>query len=260
MKSNLSKNKIILITGACGRVGTAVAIRAACKGIDVIISDIDINKLNKLKKRILIHHKIEVFVIVADISSHKGINSLLEKSRKFKGLISAAVNAAYPRSNGWGCKIEELKEDNLKEDLFSQLGGAILFSKEIIKIFQSQGFGNLINISSIQGLMAPKFDHYEGTNMHSPIEYSAIKAGIISITKWLAKYYSNQNIRVNCVSPGGILDNQPESFLDRYSKSCTNIGMLSAEEHIADTIIFLISDKSSAINGQNIIIDDGWSL
>ena len=108
--------------------------------------------------------------------------------------------------------------------------------------------------------MAPKFDHYEGTDMHSPIEYSAIKAGIISITKWLAKYYSNQNIRVNCVSPGGILDNQPESFLDRYSKSCTNIGMLSAEEHIADTIIFLISDKSSAINGQNIIIDDGWSL
>ncbi len=260
MQAILSKNQIILITGACGRLGTAVAINAASNKIDVIISDIDIYELKKLKKKILNSFKIEVFILVADISNHKGINSLLKESLKFKGIISAAVNAAYPRSKGWGGKIEDIKEEYLKEDLFSQLGGAILFSKEIIKIFQSQGFGNLINISSIQGFMAPKFDHYEGTNMNSPIEYSAIKAGIISITKWLAKYYSNQNIRVNCVSPGGILDKQPESFLSKYRKSCTNIGMLSADEHVADTILFLISDKSSAINGQNIIIDDGWSL
>ena len=96
--------------------------------------------------------------------------------------------------------------------------------------------------------------------MTSPIEYSAIKAGIISITKWLAKYYSNKNIRINCISPGGILDNQPESFLNKYKKSCSNIGMLSAEKHISGIVMFLLSDSSLAINGQNIIVDDGWSL
>ena len=95
--------------------------------------------------------------------------------------------------------------------------------------------------------------------MSSPIEYSAIKSGIISITKWLAKYYSKQGIRINCVSPGGIIDNQPKIFIDKYRKSCNNIGML-LPDHIAKVVIFLISPEALGITGQNIVIDDGWSL
>ena len=72
---------------------------------------------------------------------------------------------------------------------------------------------NLVLISSIQGIQAPKFEHYKNLNMNSPIEYSAIKSGIISITKYLSKYYRNKNIRINCVSPGGIKDNQPRLFI-----------------------------------------------
>ena len=95
--------------------------------------------------------------------------------------------------------------------------------------------------------------------MTSPIEYAAIKAGIISITRWLAKYYSNQSIRVNCVSPGGIIDNQPEQFISRYRESCTNFGMLKSEQ-VSSAIIFLLSPEGEAINGQNLVIDDGWSI
>jgi len=95
--------------------------------------------------------------------------------------------------------------------------------------------------------------------MSSPIEYAAIKAGIISITRWLAKYYSSQNIRVNCVSPGGILDDQPVQFVENYRKSCTNIGMLSGEQ-VSSVVAFLLSAESQAINGQNLIVDDGWSI
>ena len=140
-----------------------------------------------------------------------------------------------------------------------QLGGSILFSQKILKCFERQRKGSLIHVSSIQGINAPKFEHYEGTSMYSPIEYAAIKAGIISITRWLAKYYSNKGIRVNCVSPGGIKDNQPVAFQEKYKKSCTNIGLLESED-VAHTIIFLLSRESFAINGQNIIIDDGWVL
>ena len=95
--------------------------------------------------------------------------------------------------------------------------------------------------------------------MTSPVEYAAIKAGIISITRWLAKYYANKEIRVNCVSPGGIIDDQPSVFLERYRLSCTNIGMLSSDQ-VAAAIIFLLSPQSAPINGQNIVVDDGWSL
>ena len=83
-----------------------------------------------------------------------------------------------------------------------------MFSQSAVSLFKEQGYGNLIHLSSIQGVSSPKFHHYNGTKMVSPIEYSAIKSGIISITKYLAKYCGGNNIRVNCISPGGISDNQ----------------------------------------------------
>ena len=95
--------------------------------------------------------------------------------------------------------------------------------------------------------------------MYSSLEYSVAKSGIISMTSWLAKYYKNKNIRVNCVSPGGILDQQPQSFLEKYRNSCTSKGMLEPTD-VAGTVLFLLSDQSKYINGQNIVIDDGWSL
>ena len=114
-------------------------------------------------------------------------------------------------------------------------------------------------ISSIQGIQAPKFEHYSNLKMSSPIEYSAIKSGVISITKYLSKYYKKKNIRVNCISPGGIEDNQPKLFKKRYKNSCNSKGLLDAND-ISNALKFLLSEKSKYINGQNLIIDDGWSL
>ena len=119
--------------------------------------------------------------------------------------------------------------------------------------------GNLIHISSIQGISAPKFEHYIDTDMVSPIEYSAIKSGIISISRYLAKYYKHSNIRSNCISPGGILDNQPDEFLLNYNSECSSKGMLDSED-LCGSLLFLLSEESKYINGQNIIVDDGWSL
>ena len=143
--------------------------------------------------------------------------------------------------------------NNFSKDYYLKLPPS--FYKEASK----QGYGNLLHISSIQGISAPKFEHYKGTSMISPIEYSAIKAGIISITHYLSKYCKRENIRVNCISPGGIFDNQPDSFVKNYNESCQNKGMLDAEDLIG-TLLFLLSKQSEFITGQNIIVDDGWSL
>ena len=107
-----------------------------------------------------------------------------------------------------------LEEKYLNQDLQKQLGAAIIFCQRIMKHFLKQKKGNLILISSIQGIDAPKFNHYKNLNMTSPIEYSAIKSGIISISRYLSKYYKNKNVRVNCVSPGGIKSNQKKLFWD----------------------------------------------
>ena len=251
--------KTILITGAAGRIGSATARLAVAVGADVILSDIAGDRLRSLEQDLTSISKNKVFSIEADITSEEGIDYLFTQCHECVDTITSAVHSTYPTSPGWGVRFEELTARYLNQDLSMQLGGAILFSQRILAHFERCGGGDLVHVSSIQGVSAPKFDHYVGTEMTSPVEYAAIKAGVISITRWLAKYYANRAIRVNCVSPGGILDSQPPSFLERYRQSCTNIGMLSADQ-VASAIIFLLSSQSQAINGQNLVVDDGWTL
>jgi len=250
------KNKTVLITGGMGRIGLTLAKKVVDNGGRVIIVDKDKKVKSYFKNKI---DSDKYLAIKADTCDVKQLKSCIKLSIKHFGGFDVAVHAAYPRSNSWGTKFENLKKKFLYEDLSHQLGGAILFSQKVLDYFKSQGHGNLIHISSIQGVCSPKFEHYHGTAMVSPIEYSAIKSGIIAITKYLSKYYKNNNIRVNVISPGGILDAQPKTFLKKYRSSCNDKGMLNMEDLIG-TMVFLISEESRYINGQNIIVDDGWTL
>ena len=95
--------------------------------------------------------------------------------------------------------------------------------------------------------------------MTMPVEYAAIKSGLIHLSKYMAKYFKGKNIRVNTISLGGIEDKQPEAFLKAYKEFCLNKGMLNPND-IAGTLIYLISDLSKFVNGQNIVVDDGFTL
>ncbi len=250
------KDNIVAITGGAGLIGTAFSKAIIENGGRVIIGDISSKRGKDLQDEFGADKALFIKVNTSDTSS---IDKFLELGKNHFGKIDSAIHCAYPRSEQWGTKFEGLKADGLKDDLFNQLGGAILFSQRLISFYRDQGYGNLVHVSSIQGVAAPKFEHYEGTKMVSPIEYSAIKSGIISITKYLAKYCKNQNIRVNCISPGGILDRQPEVFLKKYNSSCSSKGMMDAQD-LNGTIVYLLSNMSKYVNGQNIIIDDGWIL
>ncbi|RAP34025.1 short-chain dehydrogenase [Candidatus Marinamargulisbacteria bacterium SCGC AG-410-N11] len=249
------QNKTIIITGGCGLLGKALAQEIIKQNGTVIIGDIN----EKIGIEIEKENPSKAYYFKLDTSSLDSIKSFFKLvSKKFK-FIDASIHSAYPRSKQWGTKFENLSEKYLKEDLSNQLGGAILFSQQILELFKTQKKGNLIHIASIQGLQAPKFNHYENTDMTSPIEYSAIKAGIINMVRYLSKYYKGNNIRVNAVSLGGLLDKQPELFLKNYRQDCNNKGMLNTKD-ITGTVIYLLSELSEFVNGQNIIVDDGWSL
>ena len=249
-------NLIVSISGGAGRIGSAFSKAVVENGGKVIIGDINSEVGNRLVSDL--GDDVALF-FEGNLTEPNTVDLMIRKGVEKFGEIDAAVHCAYPISEQWGTRFEDLKSADLEKDLFNQLGGAILFSQRMVHHFRKQGHGNLVHISSIQGVATPKFDHYEGTDMVSPIEYSAIKAGIISITHYLAKYCKNQNIRVNCISPGGILTNQPEIFLAKYRNSCTSKGMLNASD-LSGTLIYLLSNHSKYINGQNIIVDDGWSL
>lgn len=253
----MRKNKAtIAITGGAGRIGSAVANDLIKQGYNVLLGDINKKELLKIKKK---YHSSSLQIYAGDLTSEKKIDNFINFGiKKFKS-IDGAVHCSYPKSKKWGTKFESLQENYLNYDLQKQLGGTIIFSKKITKYFLKNKSGNLILVSSIQGISAPKFEHYKNLKMSSPIEYSAIKAGIISIGKYLAKYYKRKNIRVNTVSPGGIKDNQPAQFIKRYKNSCNSKGLLDGSD-VSKVITFLLSDQSKYITGQNLIIDDGWSL
>jgi len=248
--------QVVAITGGAGLIGSAFSRAIIQQGGKVIIGDV--SRKNGVAMQDEFGSDKAVFVYV-NTSSPNSIDEFVRKGVDYFGNIDAAVHCAYPRSSQWGARFEDLKPEGLAEDLFNQLGGAIMFSQRIVSHFRQQGHGNLVHIASIQGVAAPKFEHYEGTQMVSPIEYSAIKSGLISITRYLAKYCTGENIRVNCMSPGGILDNQPESFLEKYKADCTSKGMMNPDD-LNGTLLYLLSDMSQIVNGQNIIVDDGWIL
>jgi NAD(P)-dependent dehydrogenase (short-subunit alcohol dehydrogenase family) len=256
MYKNQLDEKVVLITGGCGRIGSALTEELLLKGYKVLIGDINKSNLIKLDKKL---NSSNLGIFAGDLTSKKYIDKFISFGLKKFKKIDSLIHCSYPKSKKWGASFEKIKASSLKEDLYNQLGATIILSQSIIKYFLKKRRGNLILFSSIQGIQAPKFDHYRNLKIVSPIEYSAIKSGVISISQYLAKYYKNKNIRINCISPGGIKDFQPKLFIKRYNESCNSKGLLDGSD-LSGLVLFLLSDKSKYITGQNLVIDDGWSL
>ena len=241
------KNKVIVITGGNGLLGKSFvkAIHEA-GGIPIIA---DINEKCEMN----------FSYVELDITSKSSILNAIKHINKKHGQIDALINNAYPRNKNYGKLFENVDYEDFCDNLNMNLGGYFLTSQQFIKYFKKQGFGNIINISSIYGVVTPRFEIYKNTEMTTPVEYTAIKSALINLTKYMAKYFKGTNIRFNSVSLGGILNNQPESFIKGYNSYCLNKGMLDPND-INGIIVFLLSESSKYINGQNIVVDDGFTL
>lgn len=245
----------ILVSGAAGRIGSAVVKSLLEAGLSVIAIDQNGDGLSRRcgkESDHLLHFE-------GNALASKDLKACISHGEKIFGPLYGAVHAAYPRTADWGTPFEATQETSLYKNIGDQLGGTILFSREVFERLKRLNRGSIVLISSIQGIRAPKFEHYSGLQMTSPAEYSAIKSGVISFAGWLAKYSKNLGIRVNSVSPGGIDDDQPTVFKERYRNDCLNKGLLDPED-VTGAVRFLLSDDARYISGQNIVVDDGWSL
>lgn len=238
--------QVIVVIGGNGLLGKEFIKAIEVNNAIVINADIDNTKINKNTKYV-------------DITSKESINRLiLDIDIEYKK-IDAIINAAYPRNKNYGRSFFDVEYEDFCENTNLHLGGYFLASQQFAQYFKKQGYGNIINIASVYGVIPPKFEIYGNSNMTMPVEYAAIKSSLIHLTKYMAKYLKNCNIRVNSISPGGILDNQNSNFLIKYKEECLSKGMLDKTD-INGTLLFLLSDNSKYINGQNIIIDDGFVL
>lgn len=254
------KNKIVVVTGGAGLIGQEFIKAIIEQNGIAIIADINKEIGKKVKKELSKELDTKnISFVKLDITSKKSLKNCINYLDKKYGKIDALINNAYPRNINYGRHFFDVEYDDFVENLGLNLGGYFTASQQFAKYFIKKKYGNIINISSIYGVVAPRFEIYEDTKMTTPVEYAAIKSGLIHLTKYMAKYFKGLNIKVNTLSPGGIVDSQPNDFLKMYRNECLNKGMLEKAD-LKGTLVYLLSDMSKYVNGQNIIVDDGFSL
>ena len=252
-------NRVIVITGGAGLLGQTFTRAVASQGGRPVIADIRIDDAENVARQI--NREIgsdRVSAVEIDITSKVSLKKAIQDIHSKFGQIDALVNNAYPRNKNYGRKFEEVEYSDFCENINLHLGGYFLTSQQFALFFKEQGHGNIVTVSSIYGVMAPRFDIYADTQMTMPVEYAAIKSALIHLNAYMLKYFQGSGIRFNGLSPGGIFDSQPESFLKKYSTYSQSKGMLDPVD-IVGTLIFLLSEQSRYINGQNVVVDDGWS-
>ena len=243
--SNL-KNKVIIVTGGSGLLGQEIVANLKNKGAIAINADINVST------------DLENFKLKFDITSEKSIINGVKKVIDKFGEINGLVNNAYPRTKDWGAKFEDISYISWKKNIDMQLNTVFLVVKHVIpELIKTQG--SIVNMASIYGLVGNDMTIYENTSVNPVAQYSAIKGGIINFTRYLASYYGKKNIRINCVSPGGIFDNQDETFVENYEKKVP-IGRMGTPSDISPAVSFLISDEAKYITGQNLIVDGGLTI
>jgi NAD(P)-dependent dehydrogenase (short-subunit alcohol dehydrogenase family) len=254
------KDKVVVVTGGAGLIGQEfVKAVVEQRGVAIIA---DINEEVGTQVQVQLSNELGSFnidFVRLDITSKESIKTMIDALHNRYGRIDAIVNNAYPRNKQYGTHFFNVEYSDFCENINLNLGGYFITSQQIAEYFKKQGHGNIVNITSIYGVIAPTIEVYENTPMTMPVEYAAIKSAIIHLTKYMAKYFKGMNIRVNTLSPGGILDKQPEVFIEAYRKQCLNKGMLDKYD-LRGTLVYLLSDLSTYVNGQNIVIDDGFTL
>jgi NAD(P)-dependent dehydrogenase (short-subunit alcohol dehydrogenase family) len=239
------KDKIIVVTGGAGLLGKQMVSTLTEHGARVVAADIYFKAKSD-----------DNFIM--DITDENSVKDGVKAIVKKYGRIDGWVNNAYPRTNDWGNKFEDISPESWRKNVDMHLNGYFICCQIVLEQMKKQGFGSLINMSSIYGLVGPDFTVYEGTEMTMPAAYSAIKGGLNNFTRYLASYYGTYQVRVNTVSPGGIFDNQPESFVSNYNKKVP-MKRMGAPKDIVSAVYFLLTDDSSYVTGHNLVVDGGWS-
>ena len=254
--SELVRDKVVIVTGGAGLLGRTFCQAIANNGGIAVVAEYDIAIAEKLCTSL---ENASIVPAQVNITDKNSIKALIATISEKYGRIDALVNSAYPRNKNYGKHFFDVAYSDFCENVGMNLGGYFLTSQQFAAYFEKQGYGNIINLASIYGVIAPRFEIYDNTHMTTPVEYAAIKSGLIHLTKYMAKYFKGKNIRVNTISLGGIEDKQPEPFLKAYKEFCLNKGMLDAKD-ISGTVLYLLSDLSEFVNGQNIVVDDGFTL
>ncbi len=246
-------NKTAVVCGGLGLIGKQVSIALAQAGAKVLVLDNDEDVWKAMKE------KTGMEFVKFDITDIKNLGKEISRIYKEHGPIDVWVNTAYPKTKDWGNKLEDIKAESWQKNVDMLMNSYCLITKEIAELMKKSKIkGSIVNFGSVHGVVGPDFEVYSGTDMTSPAAYAAIKGGIINFSRYAASYYGKDGIRINCLCPGGIFDNQNKTFVANYEKR-TPLRRMGNPNEIASAVLFLASDASSYITGATFMVDGGWT-
>lgn len=248
--------KVAFVTGGLGLIGSEISKAFLSANAKTIIIDLDETKGLKLLEYAK-NNGHEAYFENVDISDATNTDKIIENLVKKYGGIDIWVNSAYPRTADWGLRVEDLNIESWQMNVDMHMNSYSWISRKVCMLMSKSG-GSLINIGSTYGVLGNDFTVYKNTSMTSPMAYSAIKGGIINLSRYLASYFGEYNVRVNSLCPGGIFNHQPESFVSEYSAK-TPLKRMGEPGEIASTALFLASDAASYVTGATVMVDGGWS-
>lgn len=257
---SLSGRKI-LVTGAAGHLGRALCSYLASDGASVFAVDLDEKGLASMESELRTAEG-SLFTFTADLSSEDQRVELIERfaaqTESLDGAVFAAAFVGTSALDGWAVNFAQQSLSTWRNALELNLTAPFHLT-QLLEPFLSKGNGPaIVTIGSIYGTVGPDWSLYEGLGMSTPAAYASSKGGLIQLTRWLSSTLAPK-IRVNMVSPGGILRGQDARFIERYSKK-TPLGRMATEQDVLGQVAFLLSGASAYVNGQNITVDGGFTV
>ena len=262
-------DKVVLVTGGAGLLGRMHSEAIAAYGGTPVLLDLSQSSVDKLSVELNKKYNTGAIGFAVDITNEHMVKfaseEILKKFSKIDGLVNNAANNPKVESNSEKnfSRMENFSLDLWNQDIAVSLTGSFLCTKYFgFQISKNKGGGSIVNISSDLGVMAPDQRLYMQTNVAEsqqnvkPITYSVTKSGIIGLTRYVATYWADKNVRCNAMCPGGVENGQPEDFLSKvYSRIPMN--RLAKPCEYQGTLIWMLSDASSYLNGAIVSVDGG---
>jgi NAD(P)-dependent dehydrogenase (short-subunit alcohol dehydrogenase family) len=256
--------RTVVVTGGAGILGRRFCLGLAARGANVAVIDIDQASAAAVVSDI----GTKAIAVECDVASSCSVATMVEKVVQRFGGLDVLLNNAASKSNDLNAFFAPFEDYSLEEwrkVMAVNLDGMFLVAQAAGRQMVSQGRGgSIVQTASIYGVVAPdqriyEGSEYQGRQINTPAVYAASKAGVIGLTRYLATYWAAKGIRVNALTPGGVSSGQNDAFHQRYSARVP-LGRMAERDEMVGAAVFLASDASSYVTGQNLIVDGGLSV
>jgi NAD(P)-dependent dehydrogenase (short-subunit alcohol dehydrogenase family) len=251
-----------LVTGGAGYIGQAFCDALAEAGANVAVLDRDADSVEDTAVRVAEEWPVRTMGLTLDLADEAAVIAAPARVAGELGSLDILVNCAAfvgtSKLTGWGVPFEEQSVDTWRAALETNLTAPFALIQAAAPWLCKSGRGSIVNVGSTYGVVGPDMSLYDDTKMGNPAAYGASKGGLIQLTRYLATVLA-PDVRVNAISPGGVARGQDPKFVARYEAK-TPMKRMAVEEDMKGALLYLASDLSAYVTGQNLMVDGGWTV